>query len=173
MKKLPIGLQNFKEIIEYGYLYVDKTRQIYDLVDKGKLYFLSRPRRFGKSLMLSTLRYIFEGEKDLFEGLYIAEQTDYDWKKHPVLEFNFAIVSKETASLERGISYILQDYAQQYGVEIPDSDIRLQFNFLVKRIAEKQTGRGIIQDVGGLFSYNNLPHYDFFEFGCTIGSDQA
>ncbi len=137
MKKLPIGLQNFKEIIEYGYLYVDKTRQVYDLVDKGKLYFLSRPRRFGKSLLLSTLRYIFDGEKDLFKGLYIAEQTDYDWKKYPVLEFNFAIIGKETASLEKGITYILQDYAKQYDVEIPDSDIRLQFNFLVKRIAEK------------------------------------
>ena len=137
MKKLPIGLQNFKEIIESGYLYVDKTRQVYDLIDKGKLYFLSRPRRFGKSLLITTLRYIFNGEKDLFKGLYIAEQTDYNWEKHPVLKFNFAIISKETSSLERGITYILQDYAQQYGVTIPDSDIRLQFNFLVKRIAEK------------------------------------
>ena len=137
MKKLPIGLQNFKEIIESGYLYVDKTRQIYDLIDKGKLYFLSRPRRFGKSLLITTLRYIFEGEKELFKGFYIAEQTDYSWEQHPVLKFNFAIISKETASLEKGISYILHDYAREYGVEIPDSDIRLQFNFLVKRIAEK------------------------------------
>ncbi len=146
MKKLPIGLQNFKEIIEDGYLYVDKTRQIYDLVDKGKLYFLSRPRRFGKSLLLTTLRYIFDGEKDLFEGLYIAEKTDYNWKQHPVLQFNFAEVSKETSDLEKGISYILQDYARQYGVEIPDSDIRLQFKFLVKRIAEKHTSVIVLID---------------------------
>ncbi len=146
MKKLPIGLQNFKEIIEDGYLYVDKTRQIYELIDKGKLYFLSRPRRFGKSLLLTTLRYIFDGEKDLFEGLYIAEKTDYAWKQHPVLQFNFAEVSKETSDLEKGISYILQDYAQQYGVEIPDSDIRLQFKFLVKRIAEKYTSVIVLID---------------------------
>ena len=114
MKKLPIGLQNFKEIIEEGYLYVDKTRQIFDLIDKGKLYFLSRPRRFGKSLTLTTLRYIFDGEKDLFKGLYIAEKTDYDWEKHPVLKFNFATLSNETSVLKEGISYVLQDYAQEY-----------------------------------------------------------
>ena len=146
MKKLPIGLQNFKEIIEHGYLYVDKTQQIYELIDKGKLYFLSRPRRFGKSLLLTTLRYIFDGEKDLFEGLYIAEKTDYQWDKHPVLQFNFAEIGKETSSLKKGITYILQDYAQQYGVEIPDSDIRLQFKFLVKRIAEKHTSVVVLID---------------------------
>ena len=80
MKKLPIGLQGFKEIIETDYLYIDKTRQIFELISHGKLYFLSRPRRFGKSLLLSTLTEIFKGNKELFNGLYIAEQTDYDWK---------------------------------------------------------------------------------------------
>jgi len=146
MKKLPIGLQNFKEIIERGYLYVDKTRQVFDLIDKGKLYFFSRPRRFGKSLLISTLQHIFEGQKELFKGLYIAEKTDYDWEKHPVLAFNFAELSNETSGLERGITYILQDYAQEYGVEIPDSDIRLQFRFLVKRIAEKHNPVVVLVD---------------------------
>ena len=114
MKKLPIGLQNFKEIIERGYLYVDKTQQIFDLIDKGKLYFFSRPRRFGKSLTLTTLRYIFEGRKDLFEGLYIAEKTDYGWEKHPVLKFNFAVYGHkcEPDALKKQISDDLQKYAK-------------------------------------------------------------
>jgi len=139
MKKLPIGLQNFKRIIEDGYLYVDKTQQIYDLVDKGALYFLSRPRRFGKSLLLSTLRYIFDGEKELFKGLYIAEQADYDWKKYPVLEFNFASYGYkcEPDKLELAISYDLKNYGRKFGIELPDKHIRIQLNALVKQLSTK------------------------------------
>ena len=139
MKELPIGLQNFKEIIESGYLYVDKTRQIYDLIDKGKLYFLSRPRRFGKSLLLSTLRYIFDGEKDLFKGLYIAEQTDYTWKKHPVLEFNFASYGYQCDpdKLKLAISYSLQEYGRKFGIELPDKHIKVQLDTLVEQLSAK------------------------------------
>ncbi|MCO6488391.1 MAG: AAA family ATPase [Phaeodactylibacter sp.] len=80
-------MQNFREIIKDGYLYVDKTRQIYELLKQGKLYFLSRPRRFGKSLLVSTLKHIFSGDRDLFKDLYIHEKTDYDWPDYPVLQF--------------------------------------------------------------------------------------
>ncbi|MDR0913057.1 MAG: AAA family ATPase, partial [Methanobrevibacter sp.] len=73
MKKLPIGIQTFEDIIEDNYLYVDKTKYIYELLNSGKPYFLSRPRRFGKSLFLSTLKQLFEGNKKLFEGLYIYD----------------------------------------------------------------------------------------------------
>ena len=90
MKKLPIGKQNFKEIIEDGFVYVDKTQQIYELLDAGNLYFLSSPRRFGKSLLVSTLSYLYNGEKELFKGLYICEKTDWQWRTYPVLKFNFA-----------------------------------------------------------------------------------
>jgi len=144
MKKLPIGLQNFKEIIEQRCLYVDKTRQIFDLIDKGKLYFLSRPRRFGKSLLLTTLRYIFDGRKDLFEGLYIAEKTDYDWRKHPVLLFNFAYGYKcESEKLESAISYNLQNYGREFGIELPDKHIHGQLNTLVEQLSIKY-GRVVI-----------------------------
>mgnify|MGYP000093885565 CR=1 FL=1 len=148
MKKLPIGLQNFKEIIESGYLYVDKTRQIYDLVDKGKLYFLSRPRRFGKSLLLTTLRYIFDGEKELFKGLYIAEQTDYNWEKHPVLQFNFADYGHEydRDRLEKLIGNDLQRYAEKFDVVLPDTVISEQFRVLVQQISQKHNSVVVLLD---------------------------
>lgn len=77
--KYPIGIQSFDQIIEDGYVYVDKTEMIYSLVKEGKIYFLSRPRRFGKSLLLSTFEAYFEGKKELFEGLAI-EKMETEWK---------------------------------------------------------------------------------------------
>ena len=91
MKKLPIGIQTFKRIIEEDYIYIDKTKEAYDLIEsKTVFYFLSRPRRFGKSLFIDTLQNIFEGNKELFKDLYIYDK--YDWKeKYPVIKlmFNF------------------------------------------------------------------------------------
>jgi len=74
MKKYPIGIQDFRVLRQGGYIYVDKTREIAELVNSGKYYFLSRPRRFGKSLLISTLKYLFEGERELFEGLWIEQR---------------------------------------------------------------------------------------------------
>ena len=99
-QKLPIGIQSFKEIRENQYLYVDKTEDLFRLTESGKYFFLSRPRRFGKSLLISTLKEIFKGNKELFKGLYIAEQTNYDWKPYPVLQFNFAKIETEPSDLE-------------------------------------------------------------------------
>ncbi len=91
-------IMDFRELRESGKLYVDKTSYAYSLVnpDTGKFYFISRPRRYGKSLMCSTLKYIFQGRRDLFEGLYIAEKTDYDFREYPVLHFNFARFNTES-----------------------------------------------------------------------------
>ncbi|MEM7175137.1 MAG: AAA family ATPase, partial [Chlamydiota bacterium] len=86
MKKLPIGIQSIVEILEEGQLYVDKTLFAKQLIDEGKHYFLSRPRRFGKSLFVHTLEHIFKGNKELFKGCQIYE-SDYDWQEHPVLHF--------------------------------------------------------------------------------------
>ncbi|MCD8537003.1 MAG: AAA family ATPase [Burkholderiaceae bacterium] len=86
--RLPIGIQTFSEIREGGYYYVDKTPHIERLVNQNKYYFLSRPRRFGKSLLLDTLRCLFDGHQDLFEGLYIYDK--WDWQiKHPVIRLSF------------------------------------------------------------------------------------
>ncbi len=81
MKKLPISIQTFEDIRKEGMIYVDKTAFLWEMTTKGRYYFFARPRRFGKSLMLTTLKSYFEGRKDLFEGLYIAGK-EQKWKKH-------------------------------------------------------------------------------------------
>ena len=85
--KYPIGIQNFGEVRRNGYAYVDKTALLYKLVSEGKYYFLSRPRRFGKSLFLSTLESYFCGEKELFDGLAVSE-LEHDWKSYPILHLD-------------------------------------------------------------------------------------
>ena len=85
LQRLPIGIQDFEKIRRGDYLYVDKTEQIYRLVDRGCYYFLSRPRRFGKSLLLSTIKAFFLGKRELFKGLAIDEKEDIEWAEHPVL----------------------------------------------------------------------------------------
>ena len=92
MKKLPnlpVGDSSFESIREGRQLYVDKTRHIFQMADQGKYYFISRPRRFGKSLTVSTLKCLFQGKKELFEGLWIADNTDLEWKEHPVVIIDF------------------------------------------------------------------------------------
>jgi hypothetical protein len=86
-QKLPIGIQSFKDLREEGYLYVDKTELIYKLMNTGKFLFLARPRRFGKSLLTTTLREIFRGNKALFQGLWIEDKID--WQPRPVILINF------------------------------------------------------------------------------------
>ena len=92
---LPIGIQTFEELRTKNYIYVDKTAFVDNIVRSGKPYFLSRPRRFGKSLFLSTLRSYFEGRKDLFEGLAISK-TETEWKEYPVFYFDFTGKNYET-----------------------------------------------------------------------------
>ena len=94
----PIGIQSFPNIREGGYIYVDKTSYIHRLVTTGKYYFLSRPRRFGKSLLMSTIEEFFKGQRDLFEGLAISDY-DYDWAEYPVLHLDlsgFIVESRES-----------------------------------------------------------------------------
>jgi hypothetical protein len=107
MKKLPIGIQTFSEIIEEGYTYVDKTGMAVDLVESGKYYFLSRPRRFGKSLFVSTLQALCEGRQELFAGL--AAHDRWDWKvKYPVIKLSFAGVARNVPDMKQDIHNILQ-----------------------------------------------------------------
>jgi hypothetical protein len=96
-QKLPIDISNFKAMITEDYIYVDKTKYIYDLITKGRLYFLARPRRFGKSLLISTLKYIFAGDKELFHTLWIGKHSDYTWPKHPIIHFDFSTIAYRTA----------------------------------------------------------------------------
>ena len=86
--KLPIGIQDFESLRKDGYTYIDKTEQVYRLVSEGRYYFLSRPRRFGKSLLISTLKALFLGKRELFKGLAIDQKEDWDWTVHPVLHLD-------------------------------------------------------------------------------------
>ena len=92
LKKLPIGIQNIKEILEEGYLYVDKTKYKHRLITENKYIFLSRPRRFGKSLLISTIGEVFRCNRELFNGLWIYD-SDYDWVEYPVIKLDMSNIS--------------------------------------------------------------------------------
>lgn len=115
-KKLPIGIQDFEKLIADDYLYVDKTEHYHRLISDGDYYFLSRPRRFGKSLLISTLKAIFEGKRDLFEGLWIHDKID--WEPRPVILLDFTRISKIAVSLEDGIAVALNEIAESYGLSL-------------------------------------------------------
>ncbi|GAB1435852.1 ATP-binding protein [Sphaerotilus sulfidivorans] len=118
-RKLPIGIQTFREIRENDHYYVDKSGMAVDLIEAGKHYFLSRPRRFGKSLLLDTLKALFEGERALFEGL--AAETRWDWtRRHPVMRIDFGTgVLRDRAELDRRIFEILSDMQRDLGLPEP------------------------------------------------------
>ena len=110
IRKLPVGIQDFTSLIEDGFLYVDKTDLVYRMVTTGKPYFLSRPRRFGKSLLLSTLEAYFLGRKDLFKGLAI-EQLEKDWKVYPVLHLSLNAQFYEN---KRSLEQVLDAHFNQW-----------------------------------------------------------
>ena len=137
----PVGIQTFEEIRSKGYLYVDKTKYITDFRRKMMKYvFLSRPRRFGKSLFASTLQAYFEGRKELFEGLAIAEY-EKEWVAHPVLHFDLSGAKHMDAeSLKRYLSDMLDEYEAVYGYKSEKIDPNIRLKDLVKR-ANEQTGQ--------------------------------
>ena len=112
--KYPIGIQSFEQIIEDGYVYVDKTDLVYSLVKEGKIYFLSRPRRFGKSLLVSTLENYFLGRKELFKGLAI-ESLEKDWFVYPVFHIDFNGRMEEPGVLEDVLDGKVSEWEKIYG----------------------------------------------------------
>ena len=144
MKKLPIGIQTFSEIREEQYAYVDKTGLAVDLVESGKYYFLSRPRRFGKSLFISTLQALFEGRKELFEGLAAYSRWDWD-TTYPVIKISFAGVARTVADMKQDIKNILRENEERLGLECEDiSDIGGCFRELVKKACRKYQQKVVI-----------------------------
>ena len=137
MKKLPTGRQNFEAIIKENLLYVDKTRQVYNIVNSGNLYFLSRPRRFGKSLLISIFKHLFLGKKELFKDLYLGKETDYDFEAYPVLQFNFSNYGHQVETLEEHLSDAIIRYAKDFDVEINTTSLSLQFQSLIQNISAK------------------------------------
>ena len=140
--KYPIGIQSFEQIIEDGYVYIDKTDLVYKLTHEGKIYFLSRPRRFGKSLLVSTLKNYYLGHKELFKGLKI-ESLEKDWNVHPVFHVDFNGSNfLEEGVLEKRLYAYLRDWERQYGIVSDDDSLDLGGRFMeVLRAAHEQTGR--------------------------------
>ena len=144
VNKYPVGIQTFENIREGNYLYVDKTKYIVDFRTKGMKYiFLSRPRRFGKSLFASTLQAYFEGRRELFEGLAIAEY-EKEWVKHPVLHFDMSGAKHMDAKdLEGYLDFILRPYEKLYGKEEWEDTPNKRLMGLVER-ANEQTGKKVV-----------------------------
>ena len=140
--KYPIGIQSFDRIIEDGYVYIDKTDMVYSLVHEGSIYFLSRPRRFGKSLLVSTLKNYFLGRKELFKGLKI-DRLEKEWKVYPVfhVDFNGSNFTKQ-GILENRIASYVSDWEKQYSLEAGDIETDLGNRFMkVLKAAHEQSGR--------------------------------
>ena len=143
--KLPIGIQNLREIREEGYYYVDKTPFALALIEKGKYYFLSRPRRFGKSLFLDTLKELFEGNEKLFAGLHAEKHWDWS-RKHPVIRVSFSDgVLRDREELDRRILDQLQQNAERFGFDCPrGEDLAGAFSRLIRQAHESCGERAVV-----------------------------
>jgi len=144
MKKLPVGIQTFAEIIAENYLYVDRTQHIAELIDSGKYLFLCRPRRFGKSVLVSTLAEIFAGNQALFEGLAIYDQLD--WQAYPVLKIDFSAISCEDEEiLKTSLLAFLDKIAARYAVKFNSPPfVKDRFAELIEKIYEKKQQKVVI-----------------------------
>jgi hypothetical protein len=144
LKNLPIGVQDFESLRNDGYLYVDKTALVYQLVTTGRYYFLSRPRRFGKSMLLSTLHAYFSGKKELFEGLAI-EKLEKDWTTYPVLHLDLNVGEYRTEDdLRNKLSINLNQWEKRYGKDDNEISLGDRFEGVIRRAYEKTGLRVVI-----------------------------
>ena len=141
--KYPIGIQDFEKLRTNGYSYVDKSRFVYKLATEGEYYFLSRPRRFGKSLFLSTLEAYFQGKKDLFKGLAIYD-LETEWKKYPIFHIDLNTANfREKDSLYTVLNDYLTTWESKYGARESEATLALRFKGVIARAAEKE-GCGVV-----------------------------
>ncbi len=119
MNKLPIGIQEFSKLIAGDFIYVDKTRHIYELL-QHHYYFLSRPRRFGKSLLLNTIKEIFLGNNELFKGLWVYDKID--WQPHPVIKISFSNLEYNAIGLEAAIDKEMNRIARKHNIVFEPND---------------------------------------------------
>jgi hypothetical protein len=143
LKKLPIGIQTFKDIREEDYLYIDKTLDAYKLINTYKYAFLSRPRRFGKSLFLDTLRNIFEGKKELFEGLYIYDKWDWD-VKYPVIKISWDGKNRSLEDLKDKTAKFFLDNQRKLGIECESENHVICFEELIQKTSQKYNQKVVI-----------------------------
>ncbi|MDR3063463.1 MAG: ATP-binding protein [Methanobrevibacter sp.] len=137
MQKLPIGTQSFSILRNENYLYVDKTPEIHKMINNGRVYFLSRPRRFGKSLLVSTLEELFSANKELFKDLYIYDKWDWE-KKYPVIKIDFGSMDYETSEeLKDSLFDFLDDTSEKFEIELKRRTLPQRFGEIIKKINKK------------------------------------
>lgn len=137
MKKIGLGIQDFAELKEKNFIYVDKTESLHQLIDEGKYYFLSRPRRFGKSLLVSTLKELFEGNKKLFEGCWNYDQWNWD-DQYTVLKIDFTSVQYQELGLKKALDHYLTKLATVQGVQLESEVYSGKFLELIEKLGEKK-----------------------------------
>ena len=163
-RKYPIGLQNFEYLREEGYLYIDKTPIIHQLVTTGQMYFLTRPRCFGKSLLCSTIESLFKGSKHLFEGLWIYDK--WDWTKtYSVIHLDFSQMVTEPTGFKASICERLERYAMKWGITLTQTNYMMQFRELIVKAGAKN---GVVV----LFDAYDSPITDFLENSDKIAANQ-
>ncbi|MBF0196723.1 MAG: ATP-binding protein [Planctomycetes bacterium] len=147
MKPLSTSIYTFEKLIEGGYTYVDKTAEIYELIEEfSAQYFLARPRRFGKSLLISTLKAIFQGRRELFKGLAL-EKLDYDWQNHPVIHLDMGSCTGDTAEeVREKLRYRLRRAYEDNKVELCDDNEVIAFEHLVSELNQRSGGVVILVD---------------------------
>ena len=143
MKKLPLGIQHFDQLVERGCIYVDKTQQIHQLLIDFKAAFLSRPRRFGKSLLLSTIAQLYSGKRELFKGLWIEDQWDWT-KKHPVIHFYMDRTGFKDWGLRTGLNKHLDLIAVEHEVELKEESPAFRLSELVEKLYQKYQRRVVV-----------------------------
>lgn len=145
LPKLPIGKQSIVEILQNGFLYMDKTQQIYNLITKGAgVYFLSRPRRFGKSLLISTLEQIFLGNKELFKQQWIYG-SDYEWKEYPIIRLDMSkATARKVDKIEYKLHLLLDQLAQDYQIDLKTKLCETKFAELIRKLHEKYKNKVVI-----------------------------
>ena len=164
--KYPIGIQDFESIINGGYVYVDKTSIIHQLVTKGKIYFLSRPRRFGKSLLVSTLKAYFQGRKELFKGLAIDE-LETEWAEHPVFHLDFNGENyTEPGKLEEKIIGAVETWEAEYGRDPYKKALGDRFIYVLAQASKKYGRRSVV-----LIDEYDKPLLDVLDTGFTTMVD--
>ena len=141
-QKYPVGHQDFEKIISEGFVYVDKTHFIQRLAEQGGYYFLSRPRRFGKSLFLSTLNYLFKGKKELFKGLFIENQWEFD--EYPIISISFSSIGYREIPLNKALDDVLNKIGKEYGIQLNASSPSLKFEQLISSLHKKYSKKVVI-----------------------------
>ncbi|MDR1603511.1 MAG: AAA family ATPase, partial [Gracilibacteraceae bacterium] len=144
MRRLPIGVQDFEDMITSGYVYVDKTDLVYKLVTESKQYFLGRPRRFGKSLLISTLKAYFQGKRELFRGLAI-EELEKEWKQHPVIHLDMTRAGVNFDNFEYRLIDRLKFHEKLWNLPGDEkNDAATRFYNLVANACEKSGERVVV-----------------------------